>query len=116
MSEQTLPVNGAFCWNELGTTNLETAKNFYSELLGWKLKESGDAGMVYNEIMVNGGEKGVGGMYQLSPECSHDGEMPSNWRPYVAVDDVDAKAEQVAGLGGKVCVPPTDIPNVGRFC
>jgi uncharacterized protein len=113
MSEQTMPVNGAFCWNELGTTNLETAKSFYSELLGWKLKASDVAGMVYNEIHVDGRENGVGGMFQMGTEF---GDTPSHWMPYVAVDDVDAKAKQVAELGGKVCVPPSDIPNVGRFC
>jgi uncharacterized protein len=113
MSEQTMPVSGAFCWNELGTTNLDAAKSFYSELLGWKLKESNSAGMVYNEIVVDGRENGVGGMYQMGAEY---GNAPSHWMPYVAVDDVDAKAKQVAELGGKVCVPPTDIPTVGRFC
>jgi predicted enzyme related to lactoylglutathione lyase len=33
---------------------------------------------------------------------------------YVAVADVDACARRVTELGGKVCVPPTDI-SVGRF-
>lgn len=113
MSEQTMPANGAFCWNELGTNNLAAAKNFYSELLGWKLKESSSAGMVYNEIHVDGRENGVGGMYQMGEEC---GNMPSNWMSYVAVDDVDAKAKQVEELGGKVQMQPTDIPTVGRFC
>jgi len=111
MSEHQLPANGAFCWNELGTTDLEAAKKFYTELLGWKLKDSGSAGMIYNEIVVNGRE--MGGMYQMGAEF---GNTPSHWTPYVSVDDVDAKAKQVAELGGKICVPPTDIPNVGRFC
>jgi predicted enzyme related to lactoylglutathione lyase len=111
MAEHALPANGAFCWNELGTTDLETAKNFYTELLGWKLKESKAAGMIYNEIVA--GDREVGGMYQMTAEY---GNAPSHWIAYVAVDDVDAKAKQVAELGGKVCVPPTDIPNVGRFC
>jgi predicted enzyme related to lactoylglutathione lyase len=111
MAEHTMPANGAFCWNELGTTNLESAKKFYTELLGWKLKESNSAGMVYNEIVT--GERAVGGMFQMTAEC---GNAPSHWMAYVAVDDVDAKAKQVVELGGKVCVPPTDIPNVGRFC
>jgi len=113
MSEQTMPVNGAFCWNELGTTNLDAAKNFYSELLGWKLRESNAVGMVYNEIVVDGQERGVGGMFQMGTEF---GNTPSHWMPYVAVDDVDAKATQVTELGGKVCVQPSDIPNIGRFC
>lgn len=112
MSEHTIPATGAFCWNELGTTDLEAAKKFYTELLGWQLKQSEAApGMIYNEIIVAGQE--VGGMFQMEAEF---GDTPSHWTPYVAVDDVDAKAQQVVELGGKVCVPPTDIPNVGRFC
>jgi predicted enzyme related to lactoylglutathione lyase len=33
----------------------------------------------------------------------------------VTVADVDALTKQVVGLGGKVHMPPTDIPSVGRF-
>ena len=113
MSEQTMPANGAFCWNELGTTNLDSAKKFYTELLGWKLKESDAVGMVYNEIHIGDSERGVGGMFQMGSEF---GDTPSHWMAYVAVDDVDAKAAKVTELGGKICVPPTDIPHVGRFC
>jgi predicted enzyme related to lactoylglutathione lyase len=108
-----IPANGAFCWNELATTDLESAQNFYKTLLGWEIKESSASGggMVYNEIVVAG--QHVGGLYKMGPEF---GQTPSHWMAYVAVDDVDAKARQVWELGGKVCVPPTDIPKVGRFC
>ncbi len=121
MSGHKLPPNGAFCWNELSTTDLDAAQNFYQTLLGWELKESqamegceGSADappMVYKEIVVAG--EHVGGMYKMGPEyCG----AQSHWMSYVSVDDVDANAAQVAGLGGSVCVPPTDIPSVGRFC
>jgi predicted enzyme related to lactoylglutathione lyase len=116
MSEQLMPANGSFCWNELSTTDDGAAIKFYTELLGWEVKAGTATGseappMVYNEIVVDG--KHVGGIYKMGPE---QGGEPSNWRPYVAVDDVDAKAREVWELGGKVCVPPTDIPNTGRFC
>ena len=119
MSEQTMPANGSFCWNELSTTDDAAAIKFYTELLGWEVKagtatacEGSDAPpMVYNEIVVEG--KHVGGIYKMGPEF---GGAPSHWMAYVAVDDVDASAAKVAELGGSVCVPPTDIPNVGRFC
>jgi predicted enzyme related to lactoylglutathione lyase len=107
-----MPADGAFCWNELATRDLDAAKRFYTELLGWQLKESDAAGMAYHEIVAPGGEH-IGGLYQMGPEY---GEAPAHWMAYVAVDDVDARAARVEGLGGKVCVPPTDIPNVGRFC
>ena len=67
--------------------------------------------MVYNEIVV--GSEHIGGIYQMTAEF---GDAPSHWMAYVAVDDVDAKAKLAEELGGKVCVPPTDIPNTGRFC
>lgn len=111
MAEQEMPQSGTFCWNELATKDLGAAKRFYTELLGWKLHESTAAGMAYNEIVV--GDRHIGGMYQMTEE---DGSGPSHWMAYVAVDDVDGKARQAAELGGKVCVPPMDIPNVGRFC
>ncbi|MFL6337006.1 MAG: VOC family protein [Pyrinomonadaceae bacterium] len=119
MSEQKMPANGAFCWQELATTDLDAAQSFYRTLLGWEIKQGkapeceGAEGppMVYNEIVVAGDH--VGGMYKMGPEY---GETPSHWIAYVAVDDVDARAAQVTELGGSIRVPPTDIPNVGRFC
>ena len=111
MSEQQMPANGAFCWNELATTDAGAAKKFYTELLGWNLKESEATGFPYSEIVVGGSH--VGGIYQMTAE---QGGMPSHWMAYVAVDDVDASAKRTEELGGKVSVPPMDIPNVGRFC
>ena len=47
---------------------------------------------------------------------SPPGVPHSFWLPYVAVENADA-AERAARRGSarKVMVPPTDIPNVGRF-
>jgi hypothetical protein len=42
--------------------------------------------------------------------------MPPMWSIYVTVDNVDSTAKQVEELGGKILRPPSDIPNVGRFC
>ena len=41
--------------------------------------------------------------------------MPSTWGAYVTVSNVDALLIRVEELGGKICVPPQDIPDVGRF-
>jgi predicted enzyme related to lactoylglutathione lyase len=119
MSERMMPANGSFCWNELSTTDDAAAIKFYTELLGWEIKgseavacEGSEAPpMVYNEIIVAG--QHVGGIFKMGPEF---GEIPSHWMAYVAVEDVDAKAAQVAELGGTIRVPPMDIPNTGRFC
>ncbi len=110
MADQ-MPKHGTFCWNELVTKDEQAAGKFYSELLGWKLVDSGMEGMKYT--LLKAGDKDAGGMMQIQKEW---GEVPSHWMSYIAVDDVDALAAKVESLGGKVCVPPTDIPKVGRFC
>jgi hypothetical protein len=42
--------------------------------------------------------------------------MPPVWSIYITVDDVDATAQKTQELGGRVLMPPMDIPKVGRFC
>lgn len=102
---------GRFIWYELMTTNLDAARAFYADVLGWTITEWPGA-MPY--WVVNAGENGVGGMMQLPAEMAETG-VPPMWTAYVFVDDVDAALERVSGLGGTVLVPATDIPDVGRF-
>jgi uncharacterized protein len=47
---------GALCWNELATTDVERAKSFFGELLGWEY-ETDDSGYVTlkNAGRLNGG-------------------------------------------------------------
>jgi predicted enzyme related to lactoylglutathione lyase len=113
--QMAMPKHGQVCWTEIATTNLEACKGFYAELFGWKIAESKavpDSEMQYLEFGTGEENCKAGGMYQMGKEY---GDAPSHWMSYVAVDDVDAAASKVWELGGKVCVPPTDIPNVGRF-
>jgi len=102
---------GTFGWDELWTTDRKKAAEFYTGLFGWGAKE-GDMGEqgIYTEWQNSG--QSIGGMMEITPEM---GPVPPNWLPYFMVDDVDATAEKTQSTGGKVMVPPTDIPNVGRF-
>lgn len=101
--------HGTFCWNELMTTDVEKAKDFYTNLLGWGTKAwPGD--MPYSIFKV--GDKQVGGLMARTPEM---GEAPPHWMAYIAVDNVDEVISKVKSLGGQVYVPPSDIPGVGRF-
>ena len=43
-------------------------------------------------------------------------QVPPHWAAYVTVEDVDATAKKAEQAGATIIVPPTDIPNVGRFC
>lgn len=103
--------HGAFSWCELLTTDVDAAKRFYGTLFGWTLEDVNMTGMTYT--VVKTGEQGIGGIMQTPPQAAG---APPHWGAYVTVDDVDATAGKAVELGAKICVPPTDIPNVGRFC
>ena len=99
----------SLCWNELLTNDTEKAKDFYTKLFGWKSKT--DTGATSYTEWING-EEHIGGMMQIQPNM---GPMPPNWGIYIAVDDCDATVQKATSLGARTYVPPTDIPNVGRF-
>jgi predicted enzyme related to lactoylglutathione lyase len=101
---------GAFSWCELMTPNPGAATEFYAQLFGWKI-EAMNAGMPYNVVKV--GDAAIGGIMGLPPGAP--AAMPASWVPYVTVADVDALVKKVVSLGGKVVMPPADIPSVGRF-
>ena len=110
MSMQTVKEHGVFSWNELMTTDISAAKKFYREALGWELQDLDNPGMAYT--IAKKGTREVAGIMAM-PEDSQG--MPPSWGSYVTVDDVDARVARVKSLGGKLCVAPRDIPNVGRF-
>jgi predicted enzyme related to lactoylglutathione lyase len=101
---------GALCWTELTTGDTGKAEQFYSQLFGWKAKHSSMPGTEYTELLVDGTPEA--GMMPTPKEMPN---VPPNWLPYFEVTDADATASKVTVNGGKAIVPPTDIPNVGRF-
>jgi predicted enzyme related to lactoylglutathione lyase len=99
-------------WPELATPEPAGAIAFYSGLLGWTTKpETGAETAPYVEF-VNHGES-FGGLMPMKGDMWQG--VPPHWMIYITVADCDERAARAASLGGKVCVPPTDIPNVGRF-
>ena len=107
--------HGAFSWCELMTTDVDAAKRFYTELLGWTTEEVAMSGMMagMTYTVVQAGGTAIGGIMPMPPQAAG---VPPHWGSYVTVQDVDATARHAEALGAKICVPPTDIPNVGRFC
>jgi hypothetical protein len=103
-------VPNTFCWNELTTKDAAKAGDFYSRLFDWRRDVQQMGPMAYTSFI--NGERPAGGMYEPTPEM---GDVPPNWLVYFAVEDADATAKKAGELGAKACVPPTDIPGIGRF-
>lgn len=104
--------HGAFHWNELMTRDVAAAKKFYADTIGW----------TYDGMPMPGGgtywlakmaDQPVAGIFDISGP-DYQG-VPDNWMPYLAVDDVDARAKKAVAAGARVMKPAFDVPNVGRI-
>jgi predicted enzyme related to lactoylglutathione lyase len=104
---------GALTWNELFTTDAAKAGRFYAETIGWTLDpvDMGPMGL-YTLFKCPGQSDNKGGMMSIGP---HMHGVPSHWLSYFAVLNVDASSEKAKSLGAQITVPPTDIPDIGRF-
>jgi predicted enzyme related to lactoylglutathione lyase len=105
------PIGGWF-WNELFSKDVQQAVAFYEKLLGFTHDEMdmGPQGTYY--ILKDASGRMRGGAMQQPPGTP----IPSNWQPYIHVADCDATVAKAARLGAQsIMMPPTDIPNIGRF-
>jgi predicted enzyme related to lactoylglutathione lyase len=102
--------HGRFVWYELATTDMEAAKAFYAEVVGWGTQDV--PGMAYTLFTAGGAS--VSGLLGLPEDAKKLGLRPS-WLGYLGVNDVDATADRIKQLGGALHVPPKDVPNISRF-
>ena len=102
--------HGTFCWNELMTGDVETAKAFYAAAIGWKWEEMSMPNGSYWIASYKGEQ--VAGMMPLS---ALPPGAPTCWFSYLEVDDVDKRAAAIVKQGGKVIRPAFDVPGVGRI-
>src|SRR5688500_5963909 len=103
-------MSGNFVWFDLASDDPAASIAFYTQLMGWTTESWG--GGEYS--MFKGGERTFGGVMPLQDEAKKMG-APPHWLGYVSVENVDQACEKATSLGGRVFVPGTDIPNVGRF-
>lgn len=97
---------GALCWNELATTDVERAKRFFDELLGWEYEtDAGGYASIRNAGRLNGG---------MRKQTEGERGIPPNWLPYFTVESTDEAARRAAHAGGRALVPTTEI-HIGRF-
>jgi predicted enzyme related to lactoylglutathione lyase len=93
------PQMNEFLWDELWTSDVADASNFYESVAGYESEDRafGDAGNTYH--LLNAGGKPRAGILQ-----NPFGEVPPVWVNYLRVADPAAIAEKVESLGGKILV------------
>lgn len=104
--------DGQFVWFDLMTPDPEGSRDFYERLIGWTTSRSpaGDY-----EMWKASDRREVGGRIALQGRASDGSPARPYWLGYVTVESVDRTVERAPGLGGRVMISGTDIPNGGRF-
>jgi uncharacterized protein len=99
---------GQIVWHTLMTTDVERAKSFYGELLGWEYDVFKPGELDVQMISQHGQQHG--GIQPVQGEGT-----PPHWYGYVQVEDLASTIGRAESAGGKTLVPATPIPDVGSF-
>jgi uncharacterized protein len=104
---------GAFCWIELGTTDQNGAKRFYTSLFGWDVVDSPmGPNDFYSMFTLEGANAGAA--YTLRDEQRSQG-VPPHWMLYVATASADKSVARASELGARILVPAFDVLDIGRM-
>lgn len=90
---------------EINAKNPAALHAFYAQLFGWKIDVNNP---IKYGLVSTGGEVGING--GIGPA---DGEAYVTF--YVRVEDLQAYLDKAVKLGGKIVVPPTEIPGMVTF-
>lgn len=104
---------GSFCWVELGTSDQNAAKKFYTSLFGWSVNDMPmGPNDFYTMFTLEG--RNAAAAYTLRPGQKSQG-VPPHWMLYIAADSADDAASRAAKAGGQVLAPAFDVFDVGRM-
>ncbi|MET9761021.1 VOC family protein [Streptomyces sp. NPDC006372] len=101
---------GTPCWADAMFSDLEGAKNFYGDVLGWTFAETSAEYGNYTQAYANG--KAVAAV--VPPMPGQEGQ--SQWCLYFAADDAAATAGRIRDGGGEVLMEPMQVGDFGTMC
>ncbi|MEU9128417.1 VOC family protein [Kitasatospora sp. NPDC048540] len=100
---------GAPCWADAMFADVEGAKSFYSEVLGWTFGEASSEYGNYTQAYSDG--KAVAAVVPPMPGS----EAPSQWCLYFASPDAAATAGKIRSAGGEVVMDPMQVGTFGTM-
>lgn len=98
---------GRPCWADLWTSDVDRARAFYADLLGWTAEEPSPEFGGYFMFTRNGGPI-AGGMGDM-------GDMKANnsWKVYLSTTDLEQTLKAVESSGGTVVGPAMPVADLG---
>lgn len=101
-------VVGAPSWFELHTRDFDGAGTFYEKTFGWRTRPMPDTEGFRYLWSVDGDGQLLSGVMEANDFLP--AEVPSHWRVYLEVADLDEALATATGLGATVTVPVVDSP------
>jgi predicted enzyme related to lactoylglutathione lyase len=101
---------GTPIWADAMFADLDGAKKFYGEVLGWTFGESSTEYGNYTEAYADG--KAVAAVVPPMPGA----EEQSAWCLYLATSDAAAAAARIREHGGEVVLEPMQVADFGTMC
>ncbi len=93
-------------WNELATTDLGAAKDFYARHFGFEFARSMPMGELGDYCFIDQNGVDIGAVMQAPPGWTRPG-----WTFYIRVSDIDRAAAAVTAGGGQVLRGPNEVPG-----
>ncbi|HMJ52255.1 MAG TPA: VOC family protein [Polyangiaceae bacterium] len=110
MADQDKAALGTVAWVDLQTPDLDKARKFYGELLGWSFIGGDDPNSgFYTTAQIRG--RKVAGLAKPPREAN---SLPA-WTVYLAASNADDIARKTKEAGGQVLMPPMDVMEQGRM-
>ena len=92
----------------INADDVERAKRFYEAVFGWSFQPWGPPGFL--QIIGAGVGGALQGRHEITPGAKMLGAEAT-----MAVDDLDATRAAIEDAGGRIVMPPAQIPTVGTL-
>ena len=113
MSEASKPEVGTVGWIDLTVENAPEVRDFYREVVGWKVAELEMDG--YSDYCMNTPDSETttaGVCHKRGPNA----ELPAHWMIYITVADLEQSMARCREHGGEVLGAVRSAGPSGRFC
>lgn len=97
---------GSFCWNELYTRDMPTAREFYQKVFGWGIEETEFSGGAYTLFQVEG--RNIAGGLDMSSMLPDS--VPPHWLVYFTVTNTAETVAKAKELGATILAGPQETP------
>ena len=104
---------GDFCWVELCTSDIDSAKAFYRGLFGWSHEDLPmTPESAYTMLKIGG--RNTAAMYPLDAG-QRERRVSPHWTLYINSANVDETAQKIKDAGGTILTEPFDVFTAGRM-